>query len=633
MLTSSETQQKLTFIKQENANVIAELGKSILSKFSHNISHEISEQSLKIHYTLGNTEGFNYTDINNTSQVLCNFLQFYIVANFIFPYHSNSPAEEASLTEQLLSFKIRINNTTKSTPVSPSVILSQISFNTITIVTPLKSVISSLIASELKQHSIIKLKQPFILSFTVTFNIPFNLEKLNHHLTSNLPIIKDTSQLYHILDLYRTFQITNTFPETQPTDLKLAVFHTKNPQSRTPKASISTCLITSTPVPTMFIKYLCNIQYNHPNFGTIYEVAHQKLNTLPNLQECSLKLHSEPTINTDQIYELQFSNLTGEKFCKEVFSYINLFRNLYDTQISGLSIEFLPKKETKADPITKTTAPPCLTKLYPLDFNTQDEVKKILLSMCDILEKSFISQIFFKERTDQKIMNMFNQYNMYLHITPNNSMSKSIPPSTQTSPSVTQEKLATMHFNKQIHQISQEIKLQEKTTHTLSDPTTNTSSHTQPSTSHAVTPTTRASSSTTEPNLQEKCKSFSPISQTNNYTKTAQQGIPTLRKVTKPSQTNKPINKNRYKKNMIFAFIGISIFTAFSILVYCALSNKFLANYTDITKINQVVMLGILCLGIIVLIGTISYYHIKAPNNLVESTTGDIQQYPQTKHK
>ncbi|WP_044195535.1 hypothetical protein [Ehrlichia japonica] len=639
MLTSSETQQKPNPINQQVANVITELGKSILPEFSHSISHEILEKSLKIHYTLDNTEELKRTNTSNICQVLCNFLQFYIVANFIFPYNSDLPAEDLLLTQQLLSFKIHINNTTESIPISATRILSQISFDKITIVTPLKSVLHKLIAGELKQHSTVCLKQSFTLSFNVTFNISFDIEKLNHYLTTNLPVIRDISQLHYFLNLYNTSPITNIFPEAQPTDLKLAVLHTRNPQSRTSNDQISPCLITSTTLPTMFIKHLCNTQYNNSD-TTYYQVAHQKLNTLPNPQECSLKYHNQSTTNKHTaIYKVNFNSFTEEKFCKQVSSYANLFSSLYEKQHLKLSIEFSPKEETKAELAVNSTAESCSSKSYPLDSNTETEIREILFSMCDILESNFVSRMFFKKRTDTRIHSTLSQYNIYLHITPSKSISKSTLPTIQTSPSATQAdsktkpqteltqdtELTTSSLDKQISQISQEIRLKEKATHTLPDPTTKTSSQTQPSTSHAVTPITRASS--IEANLQEKCESFPSIPQTSNYTKTAQQGIPTLRKVTKSSQTNKLINKDHYKKNMIFAVIGISLFTASIILVYYALSNRFLANYTDITKINQVVMVGILCLGIIALIGTISYYHIKAPNTLVENTTSDIQQH------
>ncbi|KJV65697.1 hypothetical protein [Ehrlichia muris] len=636
MFTPTETQQKSSFINQEVSNVITSLGRSILPGFSHSILHEVSEESLEISYTLEHIGEHKPIIVDPICQVLCNFLQFYIVANFIFPYHSNSPAEETPVTKKLLSFKIHTNNTTRSITINPDKILSQISFDAITTVTPLKSVIHNIIADQLRHHSIINLTNPFRLSFSATFNIAFNLEKLNYHLTTNLPIIKDTSQLHSILNLYYTSPITNIFPGNQPTDLKLAVIHIKNPQSRTSNASISACLITSNIKPitssTPFIKYLCNIQYDEPNFGSIYQINHQKLNALPNLQECPLKYHKQsPTNSNTAIYEVIFNQYTQEEFCKQVRSYIKLFSNLCEAQDLMLSIELLLKEETDAEFASNPTTASPLKKCHFSDLHPDTNLQKMLFDICSLPQQNFLSQMLFKKRTDKQTEQVLSKYNIYLHITPSQSILKSTLPSIQTSQIIdtqdesTQDTKPTIRrddIDKQPSEINQAIRSKEKAIHILPDSTTETPNQTEPSTSRSITPITRASSSTIESSPQKKRGPFT--TQTSHYTRTEQQGTPTLRKATEPSQTNKSIH-NHYKKNMIFAFIGISIFTISSILVYYALSNKFFANYTDITKINQVVISGILCLGMIVLIGIISYYYIKVPNNLTESTT-NIQQ-------
>ncbi|WP_395878229.1 hypothetical protein [Ehrlichia muris] len=648
MFTHTETQQKSSFINQEVANVITDLGSSILPEFSHNILHEVSEQHLKVSYILEHTEEYKPILTEPISEVLCSFLQFYIVANFIFPYHSNPPAEEIPLIQKSLSFKIHTNNTSKSTTISPDSILSQISFDAITIATPLKSVISNLISGQLRHHSIIDLRKPFTLSFSATFNIQFDLTKLNYHLTTNLPVISDISQLYSILNLYYTSTITNILPGNQPTDLKLAVVHIKNPQNRTSKASISTSLITSNMNPitlsTPFIKYLCNTQYTNPDFGTICEVDHQKLNALPNLQECPLKYHKQsPTNSTTAIYELVPNKPTQEKFCKHVLSYINLFNNLYGEQGLKLSIELVLKEETNVElEITPMTELP-LKKVHSSELYPNTDVQEILFDVCSLPKQNLLSRMLFKKRTDSQIEKVLSKYNIYLHITPSQNISKSTLPSIQTSQiiatqddSTTESQAESMEHTrsttclgniaKQSSEIHQAIGIKETAIHIFPDSTTETPSQTQlqPSTSQAVTPITRRDFSSTiaSSSLQKKREPLT--TQTSHYTRTGEQGTPTLKKATKPLQTNKLIHKNHYKKNMIFAFIGISIFTISSILAYYALSNKFLTNYTD-TKINQVVILGILCLGIIALIGTTLYYYIKAPNNLTESTT-NIQQ-------
>ncbi|AHC39661.1 hypothetical protein [Ehrlichia muris] len=642
MFTPTETQQKSSFINQEVGRVITDLGSSILPGFSHNILHEVSEQFLKVSYILEHTEEDKPIVTEPICKVLCNFLQFYIVANFIFPYHSNPPAEEIPLIQKSLSFKIHTNNTSKSITINPGSILSQISFDTITIATPLKSVISNLISDQLRHHSIIDLRKPFTLSFSAIFDMQFDLAKLNYHLTTNLPVIKDTSQLYSILNLYYTSTITNILPGNQPTDLKLAVIHIKNPQSRTSQASISTSLVTSNINPTTFIKYLCNTQYTHPDFGIICEVDHKKLNALPNLQECPLKYHKQsPTNSTTAIYELVPNKPTQEKFCKHVLSYINLFNNLYGEQGLKLSIELVLKEETTVELKINPTTELSLKKVHSLELYPNIDLQEILFDICSLPKQNFLSRMFSKKHIDLQIEQVLSKYNIYLHITPSQNISKSTLPSRQTSQiiatqddSTTESQAESMEhtrsttclddIDKQSSSIDQAIRFKETAIHIFPDSTTETPSQTQPSTSQAVTPITRRDSSSTiaSSSLQKKREPFT--TQTSHYTRTGEQGTPTLRKATKPLQTNKLIHKNHYKKNMIFAFIGISIFTISSILAYYALSNKFLTNYTD-TKINQVVILGILCLSIIALIGTTLYYYIKAPNNLTESTT-NIQQ-------
>ncbi|AHX06975.1 hypothetical protein ECHLIB_0942 [Ehrlichia chaffeensis str. Liberty] len=656
MLTSPELQESNT-INPDNSIVIAALGESILPEFSHNILHEVLQDSLKISYTLHHVEENKPITISRISQALCNFLEFYVTKNFILPYYSNSAGDAPSLTQQPLHFKIRVNNTTESETILPSTILSQTSFDKITITSALKSIISSLLSNELSKHPIIGLNQQLTLSFDTIFNIPFDINTLNNNLATNLPTVKGIYKLYSIIELYNNSPTTTLIPDSQPKDLKLAVIHVKDPQNKKSNALISACITTSDPQcrtsATDFIKGLCSTQYNYLNLFTIYKIDSQAFNTLPDPQECSLTCHKQPTASSDAVtYKITCHNLTEETFCNQIHNYIFTLSTLYGTQHLALSLEFSLKKDIT---IThNTTLEPRFE--FP-DLNTHTNIKKLLCTVCNISYHP-VSRAFSKKNTADIVKACLNSYDIYLHIIPSQNISQQISTVSSTSfatqddqittPESTQHpELITRHkLTKHTSQPSLQTTTQLQTTDLLSHPTTSRPSQIQPLTpiSDDITPTTEdtslstttptlsqvqastsgATSSTIEPDIQRQREFLPSIVQDNSYIARIQEDISALRKTIKPvkrTQIYRSTNIQHSKRNLIIAYITISTLTICSIIgvlfpLRCYVSS-------EMENIKSITVISIFCIAAIAFIGAMLYYHIKTPNNLVETTVSN----------
>ncbi|AAZ68150.1 hypothetical protein [Ehrlichia canis] len=606
-------EQQTSIINQKNSEIITSLAGLLFQEFSHNISHEPSNDKLTISYTLCQTAKDQPINIDNLSEAIVIFLEFYVVSNFILPYHPNSPDQEPSPPERsLLSFKIRINNKAESSEITPDKIITQSSSKILTITNPLKSVIRTSLEKEITKHCSITSNQPLTLCFITTFNTPFNIDTLNAHLTNNLATTQGILKLYPIIRLYNTSPITSTLPNCQKS-LRLTVAHIKNPKNKGNKAQISMCLMTynteHTPVFTP-LTHLCKCQYNHFSCA-LYEIDNTALGELPDLQDYPLHIQDNTYDLQTATYSLTYSSFTKAQLCQQLQYYASLFRDLYGEQHVKLSISFSLKENITPQPET-------LPKCYSQELNPETNIETLLNTACCIPEQSAFSKIFYKKYNEQTLEQILSQYTINLHLTckdlllePSQDLPTSLPPvSTTTSHQVqsthvidpTTQQPDSQATSQITHRTQTSSQTQSSMLLPVTTPTAKTLSTTR---SRTLRPRYKSTQLPTIPEVPEHTPKYKPVSSNNLQT----------------FLTNKSKYKKRQKSSIMCTAIATAILTCLSIFGYNFLAThwKFLAEQQNIAKINQTVTLGILVFFGILFIGYVIYSQIKTSHDISEN--------------
>ena len=606
-------EQQLATINQENSEIITRLAGLLFQGFSHNISHEPSPNDLTICYTLCQTAQNQPISMDDLSEAIATFLEFYVVSNFILPYHPNSPDQEPLPPDKsLLSFKIRINNKAESSEITPDKIITQSSSKILTITSPLKSAIRTLLEKEITKHCSTPLKQPLNLCFITTFHTYFNIYTLNAHLTNNLAITQGVLTLYPIIRLYNTSPITSILPNCQKS-LRLTVAHIKNPKNKG-KAQISMCLMTynteHTPAFTP-LTHLCKCQYNHFSC-TLYEIDNTTLDTLPNPQDSPL--HRQDNIHDPQAatYSLTYSSLTKTQFCQQLQHYASLFRDLYGEQHVTLSISFSLKENITPQPET-------LPKYYSQELNPETNTDTLLSTVCCIPEQSAFSKIFYKKYNEQVLEQILSQYTINLHLTCKDLL---VEPSQDLPTSFPSVSTTTSH--------------QVQSTHVIDPTTQHSDSQATPQTTHS----SQTQSSTLSPVITPTDKTLSTTRSRTLRTRYKSTRLPTIPEVPEHTPKYKPVssnnlqtfltNKSKYKKRQKSSIMCTAIVTAIliclSIFAYNFLAThwKFLEEQQNITKINQTVTLGILVFFGILFIGYVIYSQIRTSHDISENMINNL---------
>ena len=611
-------EQQIIAINQKNSQLIIQLAQLLFQEFSHNISHETSDKHFTISYTLCQIAENNPINIDDISEIIANFLEFYVVSNFILPYHPNSPDQEPSPPEKsLLSFKIRINNEAESKEISPDKIITQSSSKILTITNPLKSAIRRLLEKEITKYFSTLSKKKLELCFSATFHTELNINTLNEHLENNIPVTQGILKLYPIIRLYNTSPLTSILPNCQKS-LRLTIAHIKN--SKSSKAQISMCLMTyntehsNAPTP---LTHICKFQYNHFSC-TLYEIDNTLLDTLPTFQDYILTRHRQVSLYPQHsvIYSLIYSSFAKTQFCQQIQQYAKLFEDLYGTKNLKLSISFSLKDNITPQPET-------LPKCYSQELDSETDIDALLNTVCCIPEQGTLSKILYKKYNEQTLEKILSQYTINLHITCKDLL---VEPSHDPQTSAPFTSTITIHQFQHEHLIDPTTQQSDSQVMPQIIHTTQTSSQTQPSTSlHTTIPKTKASSTTYSRTLRSRYKGtrLPTIPEAPEHT-------PKYKPVSSNTLQTFLVNKSKYKKrqkgSIMCAAIVTAMLTTLSIWVYHLLTThwKFLAEQPDLSKINKTVTFGIFVFFGILFIGYVIYSQIKVSHDISENMINDF---------
>ena len=413
MFIFKKQESHVQLIPLENSNIITKLGESIATDLSHNISHTLSEESIKISYTLKMRNGCHVLLEAKIFECVANFLLFYIAPNFVLPLSSYSSTDKQLIAQNFKSCEICINNDQPSITINPTKILHLFNLEDIILLETFNDTLTTLISNAIKYTSK-PLEDQLTISFNVVLNMHqgFSITELNKTLRKNTELTKQIAKLYHIVKICNNFPTTNIFPGIYKEKLKVITAHSK-------RSGLSICLKTNEKdlsgfqISTMLLNLLSDNQYKYDKGFQVYTLITKKIDDLPNIQEHDLQ-HSNQ-------HDRRLHKTTHKVTCDGV-KVSQIYYNI-DQYISFIHIIFNSKDRIKVS----------VEMSLKKDIQTEEELTETFefkdLTVDTRIKQELYDKIYFKDKSPGKITRflrgavtfdsqmapLFQYYDVYIH--------------------------------------------------------------------------------------------------------------------------------------------------------------------------------------------------------------------------
>ncbi|QGR02186.1 hypothetical protein EDL79_00540 [Ehrlichia ruminantium] len=584
MLSHDNKDPNTSDLTIEDNTHISNLCKTILPTYTHTITHHNITTKPIICYSLYN-DGTGTFYLDPVVEAICAFFKFHICQNFIFQSHSASRNNRFTPANKIVKIKINANGNT--TTIDPENILQTLSLPILVIISPLtytlKTFISSLLGPILENN-------PIHISCEVLLKKPITKAQLLKTLQANEPSTKAVTSFYHILKMYEEQLITNI---TDPVgNLSLNIFHIyTHHQTLTPQTTLGiirsfssqSADTSQTTQKRHFLKAISELcLFSNTTGVEIYKLNTKILQQLPNFTEQAFQLKSFYNIQKHTTnYKLLCNDLTDISTCNQLYNYIYLIIILHTTDNIQLSLKLSLKEEFKNNSYVPA---------YSYDINIDSNIKEIMLNIYFENNKSSKFKKFLAQNISQPnniTQDILQKYNISIQAYATNISQETTLPCNIVLPKI----LTTSATTTETHKTKTDIK------------------------TSATTEKCRTDSSSSETEFSKKSVDHSTINI---------KSLPTIQQSkTGDSQKRTSHIVRQKSKPPIICLVVVAIAL---ITIYYILSEKFLTDIPDISKINIVVIAGIFSLTLICMFGIILYNYIDEiyPPTNIENTISPV---------